>query len=887
MKIKHLVLSLAGIMACTAAVAQIPVTTKVWDNSQAHCAIPAITRTADGNLYAVSDYRYNNGADIGGGQIDIRAKKSTDNGLSWGAETKIVSLSGTSGFNYAHGDAAIVTDRETGEMLLLCASGNKSCTASTVNVTKTGNKNNYKYSLNTSNAILIGKATSSNNGTQWTQCTDISQQIYGLYNQANANTYSNNSNFIDGVFFASGRICQSRFIKVGTHYRLYAALWSQKNGSMYGNLVVYSDDFGSTWKALGGITTNAAAPQGNEAKIEELPNGNVLISSRGDYGRYFNIFTYTDKENAKGSWGTAVFSSSSNQGGITTCRGTNGEILIMPCTRTSDNKQVYVALQSVPMSSIDRAYVGIYYKELASVSDFDSPSDFQTGWSKYIVTNTYSAYSTMVLDNKGFVAFLYESNATTGTRETYDIMFNSLPIATITGNKYTYNADLNNDAFLKGEDVTTSPGFEKVYTIKNRIKVGNTTTDRYMWEDIDPETNLPKLTFTEANNVPNQLDKRYYWVISKDPDGDHYYISNFNGDGYLGIDKAESYYNQGVFADIPTCTDDYKKEFLITGFPKDFGTKNSTITGVGIQFKHTDGDPRVVAVSNRYNDNSGKNQIININWSDHNTPGEVMNAGNNIYWSTDFIFEEVPYTEAVNSQEVFGTTSSPTQSGYPVKFTRHDDSYTTMSYEDYNQYATLKLPFATIIPAGVTAYKINSLTPVSDNEVKLEKYLESTENDLKVLPRETPVLLCKNGQKNDGNIQETLFFHPTLARTITATGFAGTLGKTTFSSDANDDNYYDPASRSIYFLSKKNGRVAFYWLNDRVMNANKAFYNVPANKLGQDLTFNFSGNTSAITLPATTPGADSNAPIYDLQGRRVSAPAKGIYIKGGKKYVVR
>ena len=32
---------------------------------------------------------------------------------------------------------------------------------------------------------------------------------------------------------------------------------------------------------------------------------------------------------------------------------------------------------------------------------------------------------------------------------------------------------------------------------------------------------------------------------------------------------------------------------------------------------------------------------------------------------------------------------------------------------------------------------------------------------------------------------------------------------------------------------------------------------------------------------------DRNAPIFDLQGRRISKPAKGLYIQNGKKYIIR
>lgn len=72
---------------------------------------------------------------------------------------------------------------------------------------------------------------------------------------------------------------QSRSIKAGSHYRIYSALLSPH----YGNAVIYSDDFGSTWKLLGN-PASYPIPDGDEAKVEELPDGSVVLSSRKDNG---------------------------------------------------------------------------------------------------------------------------------------------------------------------------------------------------------------------------------------------------------------------------------------------------------------------------------------------------------------------------------------------------------------------------------------------------------------------------------------------------------------------------------------------------------------------------------------------------------------------------
>jgi len=40
-------------------------------------------------------------------------------------------------------------------------------------------------------------------------------------------------------------------------------------------------------------------------------------------------------------------------------------------------------------------------------------------------------------------------------------------------------------------------------------------------------------------------------------------------------------------------------------------------------------------------------------------------------------------------------------------------------------------------------------------------------------------------------------------------------------------------------------------------------------------------------IHSVTTHPDSDAPIYNLQGQRVSIPQKGIYLRNGKKYITK
>ena len=369
--------------------------------------IPAIVQLADGKLLAIADDRHNSDADIGSNQgIDIVGKNSEDNGKTRSATMMIADGNmRKQGFDNSHGDAAAVIDRETGKLLIMCASGKQGFSASTL-----------------SNPLLVGRYTS-DDGTSWAG-VEVTNDIYGIFADHPE---------VNALFFSSGRICQSRLIKQGDYYRIYSAICGPAN---VGCLVLYSDDFGMTWQALGGPSARPTlAPFGDEAKVEELPNGNVLLSCRSKQtatsGRLFNIYDY-----ATGSWGEMAVSNDSEAGTYSENCACNGELLIVPVIRTSDQRPMHLALQSVPRGP-GRQCVNIYYKELLDSVGYDEPIDFSWGWQSYQVTENYSAYSTMIATTDGDIAFLLEDcNDNTGSTSAYDIVYKQLPIKTITGGRY-------------------------------------------------------------------------------------------------------------------------------------------------------------------------------------------------------------------------------------------------------------------------------------------------------------------------------------------------------------------------------------------------------------------------------------------------------------------
>lgn len=361
--------------------------------------IPAITTAPNGDVIALSDWRPC-GSDIGYGRVDIQMRTSSDHGKTWTPATNVLVGSGK-GEDAGYGDACLVADRKRNELLLVCVSGD---------VPYWDSKIGHQQRMVMTHA-RYDKATKT---WKWAPVTDLTQQVYDtIYH-----------NKIGALFMGSGRIAQSRRVKVGKYYRLYASICTHQ-----GNYVMYSDDFGRHWAALGSAEVSCA-PKGDEPKCEELPDGSVLLSSRKDGGRFFNIFRYTDVKRAQGSWGAVVDSREAKGGIRNTGTPCNGEILILP-VRSKAGKKVHLALQSIPAGP-KRSNVTIYWKELASPADYSSPMAFAENWTgSYQVSTLGSAYSTMTLQKDGRIGFFYEEEP-----QHYQMIYKSLSLDEITQGQF-------------------------------------------------------------------------------------------------------------------------------------------------------------------------------------------------------------------------------------------------------------------------------------------------------------------------------------------------------------------------------------------------------------------------------------------------------------------
>lgn len=114
-----------------------------------------------------------------------------------------------------------------------------------------------------------------------------------------------------------------------------------------------------------------------------------------------------------------------------------------------------------------------------------------------------------------------------------------------------------------------------------------------------------------------------------------------------------------------------------------------------------------------------------------------------------------------------------------------------------------------------------------------------------------------------------------------------------------DGKKRDNDKTNMYVLSSKNGILGFYHSNNDYMSPNKAYLLVPkgleeeAEQHAKTATFCFGlpeeeieGVTTDIVLSDEIVNEIDDT-IYDLQGRKVKNPTNGIYIRDGKKYVIK
>lgn len=185
-----------------------------------------------------------------------------------------------------------------------------------------------------------------------------------------------------------------------------------------------------------------------------------------------------------------------------------------------------------------------------------------------------------------------------------------------------------------------------------------------------------------------------------------------------------------------------------------------------------------------------------------------------------------------------------------------------------NDYTTLCLPFNVRLPEN-SAVKAYYASEAAGSVLKLEEITDG------VIPANQGVILQNTNESEAANIN--LAITTDEVTTLTGNKLEGVTAKRAgYTAGTN------------YVLAEKNGKVGFYVANFTTIVANKAYLpqtNVQ-NAQGVMMAFSFGDEVTGIdNVNAATAAAKK---YYDLQGRRVLYPAKGIFVtEDGQKVLFK
>lgn len=198
-------------------------------------------------------------------------------------------------------------------------------------------------------------------------------------------------------------------------------------------------------------------------------------------------------------------------------------------------------------------------------------------------------------------------------------------------------------------------------------------------------------------------------------------------------------------------------------------------------------------------------------------------------------------------------------------------SLITYNTFESNGYTTLYVDY----PIAVTNAKVYT-GQRNDAQTSVEMIL-ATDN---IIPANTGVVLVKDGT------------NALLDQTYTISNEPGTVARGDISGTTTAIALTDETRNNYRVFGLSNAspqRLGFFRPSSSVASipANKAFYDLTGSGV-QGFVLSFDGMETGIALDQIMqPSPEADKPAYDLSGRRVNHAAKGIYIIGGKKVIVK
>lgn len=317
------------------------------DYDSQYWRIPALVTAADNSLVAVVDKRGSSLGDLPN-TISIMSRRSTDNGKNW--SEPVVVAQGGNGKTY--GDPAVVLDKKTGNLICMFV----------------GDQGLWNATPSQRQGIYVSKST--DNGVSWSEPVAITDQVY-----------ANHSSWYAGFAGSGHGLC----LKDGRLMFVLAIRATSATGVPLHNYAIYSDDGGDNWT----LSTNAATTAGDEAKVVELENGDILMSIRNPSKGNRIFCKSTDRGQ---TWGKAYFETELKDPAC------NGDIIRYSYSTDEGSEGKSRLLHSLPESTTTRENVTIYLSE----------DDGETWPIKKRLVDGYSAYSSLTVLSDGTIGALVE-----------------------------------------------------------------------------------------------------------------------------------------------------------------------------------------------------------------------------------------------------------------------------------------------------------------------------------------------------------------------------------------------------------------------------------------------------------------------------------------------
>lgn len=392
------------------------------------------------------------------------------------------------------------------------------------------------------------------------------------------------------------------------------------------------------------------------------------------------------------------------------------------------------------------------------------------------------------------------------------------------------------DAFMNESAQIELPTDGKAYRIKAKYNTGNVRWLKFTENASATDEDLRlTLGLTDVNTAPTGYEGTF--ICHKVNDNEYIFTTNkgkfltWCADGKNNVTDKES---------------SFASEYT-------YGTHNATLKIANTAIKsHASASHLFGALTLQgWNNTDGADFYLMAGETNfHNSGASDVYYTNNR--SSAFYFEETDYPNVVTLTQATGI----------------DDGT--------KKIATFSAPFAFTVPEGMNAYVVETVPTSSTAQMAQLATAGST------VAANTGVILY-------GATAETQ------VRMIPATETGASNASSLLGQSAGEaKQIVDVTGQTNYILVNKDGNIVFSKAlangENKNISMNKAYLSIPAGSPVNQfaLSFGNEGETTGINAIEAGQAGSTAAPVYDLSGRRISQPAtRGIYIRGGKKFMVK